>query len=316
MSQTKLTNNTLAFITPSSSGTATDTEVFSFEISEDTTSGGGKLELNYTGVATSFSQMQLFSLDGTTTLVTTDDLASYAKTDALDIYATTADLDAAADDLASAIPAGYSDANVETFLNGGETGSVPPTISPGLIVSGNQAMGGGLDDLGLVVEHNAQVGGKLQVVGVGRSTDPFDAALIVDSGNLTVSDGNLTVTSGNLTVTGATDFDGNLTVTGDITCDSDERLKTNIALISNGSQIVEQLRGVKFEWKDSSKKSGPQIGVIAQEVESVLPELVSTGKDGFKSVDYMKMNAVLIEAFKELSAEVKSLKEQLAALSS
>ena len=107
---------------------------------------------------------------------------------------------------------------------------------------------------------------------------------------------------------------GSLTATGNVTAYSDARLKTNVNTIDNALDIVDQLRGVSFDWKESGEHS---IGVIAQEVEEVLPELVldATSTDPetkeettVKTVDYGKMVGVLINAIKELKAEVKELK--------
>jgi len=108
---------------------------------------------------------------------------------------------------------------------------------------------------------------------------------------------------------------GNWVSTGNVTAYSDARLKTNVKTIDNALDIVDELRGVSFDWKRSGEHS---IGVIAQEVEKVLPELVVTGEaknpdteeiEEFKSVDYGKMVGVLINAIKELRAEVAELKE-------
>lgn len=81
---------------------------------------------------------------------------------------------------------------------------------------------------------------------------------------------------------------------------SDENLKTNVHTVENALDIVEKLRGVSFDWKENNKSS---YGVIAQELEKVLPELV-TGTDQ-KSVNYNGIIGVLIEAIKELSNKVK-----------
>ena len=108
---------------------------------------------------------------------------------------------------------------------------------------------------------------------------------------------------------------GSLTASGNVTAYSDARLKTNVNTIDNALDIVDQLRGVSFDWIKNGEHS---IGVIAQEVEEVLPELVVTSeaKDPdteeikeVKSVDYGKMVGVLINAIKELKAEVAELKE-------
>ena len=109
-------------------------------------------------------------------------------------------------------------------------------------------------------------------------------------------------TSAGATVTGA------LTATGNITAFSDKTLKTDINTINDALGTVGKLRGVSYKWKENNK---PSIGVIAQEVEQVIPEVVHTsehnGKE-VKSVDYGKMVGVLIEAIKELKAEVEELK--------
>ena len=102
---------------------------------------------------------------------------------------------------------------------------------------------------------------------------------------------------------------GSFTATGDITSNSDIKLKTNIQSLENSLEKVNQLRGVSYDRVDMDKDNC--IGVIAQEVEEVYPEFVSEGEDGIKSVDYSKMVAVLIEAVKELTEEVNTLKSQL-----
>ena len=114
------------------------------------------------------------------------------------------------------------------------------------------------------------------------------------------------------------DTSGNLTCAGNITAYSDVRLKTNIETFTKALDTVKQLRGVRFEWIDSGKKS---IGLIAQEVELVLPELIITSEktnidtkdvlDNIKSLDYSKIIGVLIEAIKELNNKVETLQEQL-----
>ena len=97
---------------------------------------------------------------------------------------------------------------------------------------------------------------------------------------------------------------GAATFNDNVTAYSDERLKDNIETIENGLDKVEQLRGVTY-----TRDEKESIGVIAQEVEKILPEIVLTADDemGTKSVDYSRLTAVLIEAVKELSARVKEL---------
>jgi len=89
---------------------------------------------------------------------------------------------------------------------------------------------------------------------------------------------------------------------------SDERLKQDIETITDALTKVETMRGVTY-----LRNGKKEIGVIAQEVERVIPEVVQTGEDeyGYKSVAYGNMVGLLIEAVKELSAEVKALKAQI-----
>ncbi len=79
-------------------------------------------------------------------------------------------------------------------------------------------------------------------------------------------------------------------------------------------QQVTQLQGVRFRWKDPAKGDGLQLGLIAQDVETVFPEVVSTDSEGYKSVAYDKLTAPLIEAVKELKAENDELRSRLEAL--
>ena len=104
------------------------------------------------------------------------------------------------------------------------------------------------------------------------------------------------------------DVNGTIRATGDVIAYSDERVKENIKTIDNSLEKVNKLRGVEFNKIGEDKKS---IGVIAQEIEKVLPEVVRTDDEGMKSVAYGNMVSVLIEAIKELNAEVKELKEKL-----
>ena len=89
---------------------------------------------------------------------------------------------------------------------------------------------------------------------------------------------------------------------------SDERLKQDIETITDALTKVETMRGVTY-----LRNGKKEIGVIAQEVERVIPEVVQTGEDeyGYKSVAYGNMVGLLIEAVKELSAEVKALNAQI-----
>jgi hypothetical protein len=92
---------------------------------------------------------------------------------------------------------------------------------------------------------------------------------------------------------------------GNFNSTSDINKKTNLREVVDSLEILKGIRGVKFNWKENNL---PSVGVIAQEVEGVLPELV-TETEGVKSVNYNGLVGVLIEAVKELQAEVEELKK-------
>jgi hypothetical protein len=104
-----------------------------------------------------------------------------------------------------------------------------------------------------------------------------------------------------------------LKVAGDVVAfvSSDKRYKDNILNISNPLDKLNKINGVSFNWNEiSHKETGKKdIGVIAQEIEEVLPEIVETRDNGYKAVDYPKLTALLIEAVKELSNKVKKLED-------
>ena len=106
------------------------------------------------------------------------------------------------------------------------------------------------------------------------------------------------------TVTGGVEVTGDLTATGNITAYSDERLKTDVSTIEGALDKVSKLRGVEYTKIDTNEKG---IGVIAQEIEQVLPEVVQDG--AYKSVAYGNVVGVLIEAIKELKAELNEHKK-------
>ena len=118
-------------------------------------------------------------------------------------------------------------------------------------------------------------------------------------------------------INGSTEFrfeaDGDFHADGDVyafstTVSSDENLKKDITIVSDAVSKVEAIKGVTFKWKKSDADSA---GVIAQDVEKVLPEVVKTVQDpdgnAYKAVNYSGITSILIEAIKDLSARIKVL---------
>ena len=101
--------------------------------------------------------------------------------------------------------------------------------------------------------------------------------------------------------------DGNATLLGTLTESSDERLKANVATLTGSLAKVKQMRGVSFTRNDLTDKTQTHLGLIAQELELVAAELVSTGANGFKAVAYSQLSAYLIEAIKELDTRIAAL---------
>jgi len=89
---------------------------------------------------------------------------------------------------------------------------------------------------------------------------------------------------------------------------SDINYKENVETIESGLDVISKINPVSFNWKDNGNKA---YGVIAQELESILPELVNTSEEGKKSVSYMQMIAFLIKAVQEQQEEIEALKSKI-----
>jgi hypothetical protein len=137
------------------------------------------------------------------------------------------------------------------------------------------------------------------------SSDPVSDALVV------TEEGNVGI--GINDPQDRLDVDGYVRSNG-VRLTSDARWKENVEAIDDVLLKITQLRGVSFEWIEPSRGSGRQIGVIAQEVEEVFPEVVHTDSQGYKSVEYSKLVAPLIEAVKALQAEIEALRSENARL--
>jgi Chaperone of endosialidase len=104
---------------------------------------------------------------------------------------------------------------------------------------------------------------------------------------------------------------------------SDERTKANVRQVQGALDKLGRIRGVAFEWAETESPAAlgdvpgkPSIGVVAQEVEEVFPEVVSIYDDDqeYKAVNYDGLTSVLIEAVKELKAEIETLRSRIEAL--
>lgn len=203
------------------------------------------------------------------------------------------------------------DVTLDTYGHVTALGSVTLTAaSVGALATGGKAADSnlldGIDSSAFVRNNNGaqSIAGNLTV---GSGTASYIYMVDSDEGNRSIHNNSNQI--GFLTQAGGwgayCDDNGNWTAVGNVTAYSDERLKSNIQTIENAVDTVKALRGVTFE-----KDGKPSLGVIAQEVHKVLPELVHVG-DEYMSVAYGNMVGVLIEAIKEQQKQIDELKAKL-----
>ena len=160
--------------------------------------------------------------------------------------------------------------------------------------------GAGLDISGTTFSVESDLRGEAYHIGISTN----DCVTTSDSGVLLISGGTTRVTVADATTTVAND----LSVSGTFYETSDERVKENVVTIDSALDKVSNLRGVTY---NKIGEVETQIGVIAQEVEKVIPEVVKTDEDGMKSVAYANMVGLLIEAIKDLKSEIDDIKSKL-----
>jgi len=123
------------------------------------------------------------------------------------------------------------------------------------------------------------------------------------------------ITCGNSTNASSIFAYGNITANGNVQSVSDVRLKEDIQTVTSALDILTKLRGVTFYWKNKTTSGEKQYGVIAQEVEEVLPELVNTvskeGEETIKVVNYNGLISPMIEAIKEQQQEIQEQQQEI-----
>ena len=158
---------------------------------------------------------------------------------------------------------------------------------------------------------NATFGSRNEIVGdfaIKETSTSTRGQLIVE--------GSATIGASDIDDTYTLYTEGDIGASGNIVAyaTSDEKLKENIVEINDGLSLINQLRPVKFDWKPDSpfgKLKETEYGLIAQEVEKVLPLVVGDMKYDYKGIDYEKIIPILISSIKELSNKVETLEEKL-----
>jgi hypothetical protein len=172
------------------------------------------------------------------------------------------------------------------------------------ITSTNNALGFGdtnLDTNGYVSAQTLIANGNVSATNVSSSSGGTFGTIRVEAGSIVDTLGSISFSSNALTTSGDISAAAFLS-------SSDARLKENVTLIDQPLEKLRELRGVTFDWISSKKAD---VGVIAQDVESILPELVHFDNSGFRRVDYPKLVALLIEAVKHLDSRVQQLEGRI-----
>ena len=227
-----------------------------------------------------------------------------------------------------ALDSGTITSGFGTINNGASTITTTGTVATGAITAGGDLTRGGtvigdgsITDTG---DFTVDVVGDLILDAAGddillKSAGTHEGNINLASSNLTIksivsdkdiifqgNDGGSGITALTLDMSAA----GAATFNNDVTAFSDKRLKKDISNIENGLAKVMQMQGVYYKRNDV-EDAREQIGVLAQDMEAIMPEVVLTADDEMKtkSVDYGKLTSVLIEAIKELKSEIDELKK-------
>jgi hypothetical protein len=278
---------------------------------------------------------------GIATFATTAGIATFATTAGIATFATTAGI-------STSIIGGIGSitqlqvTGISTFNNGPifigaatstGTASQPLQVTGGAYVSGNLGIGstnpaqklhvvGNVRITGGIYDSNNNVGSASSVL---TSTGSGISWVAASGGGATLTNDTTTNATYYPTFSSATSGTYSTAYVSNTKCTfnpstgtlsatvftslSDETQKTDIQPIENAISIVKQLQGVKYKWINDDNQ--PSIGVIAQEVEKVLPEVVSTNDNGLKSVSYGNIIGLLIEAIKEQQVCIEELKKKL-----
>ena len=207
-------------------------------------------------------------------------------------------------------------ANVVTFTKG-DSSTFTVTVATGsggggiasVVADTTPQLGGNLDLNAKTISGSGAINfvGNVNAIS-GSFTGPVSSSAINTLG-VSVS-GNITAVSGSFT--GPVSASA-INASGDITAffSSDERLKDNVTPIESALDKLNQIGGYEFDWNSDSEHSGHDVGVIAQEIEKVLPEVVVTRGTGYKAVRYEKIVALLIQAIKEQQSQIDDLQSRL-----
>jgi hypothetical protein len=216
----------------------------------------------------------------------------------------------------------YSGTTVLTLLENGNVGigttsprarlevagAIMPAAGSGLgagILFPPDPFGGGSDQAWMRYYARA---GESATLELGISNDADDHIALMPSGNVGI---------GTITPTKKLEVNGDVKINGTVTSSSDVRLKEDVKDLDSGIALVNRLRPVSFFWSaDQAPDRSRGFGLLAQEVEKVLPEVVADDNQGYKSINYNGVAMFVIKAIQELKAELDVCKVRLESMQS
>ena len=143
-----------------------------------------------------------------------------------------------------------------------------------------------------------------------------DGGATITALTLDMSEGGTALFKGNISGSSVSSS-GDILADGDVVAfnSSDMRLKNNLQVIEGALDKIDGINGYEFDWNDKSpgwaRQRGHDVGVVAQEIEKIHPEIVEERKNGYLGVDYKRLVPLLIQGIKELKQEVEELKKKV-----
>jgi hypothetical protein len=296
--------------------------------------GGAVTTANNTAIAAfgraNLAFTQANNVGGAVTTANNIAISAFAKANDSGTIAVAAFAAANAADSSSTVSAAFNQANL-AFTQANNVGGAVTTANNTAIAAFGRANSAQTIAIAAFTKANDS---SVSIISDTVNTNRFISFLSNSSGSassLNVSTSGLffnpstrTVTSNNINIvvslgvgTAPSGTTGEIRATNDITAyfSSDIRLKTNIKKIENALEKINRISGVEFDWTDEYLQNHGgedgyfirkhDVGVIAQEIEKVLPEVVGTRDDGIKAVKYEKLISLLIEAIKELNTKIE-----------
>ena len=189
-------------------------------------------------------------------------------------------------------------------------------IIPSTIINGTLSAVGNFTTSGTVNSTGVTTNNGAINAGGGSLTCGNILSLGINTQNGTINTGTGNVLCRDINSSGSVSVNGNVIANGDVVAfnSSDARLKINIKPIENALANIDLINGYTFTWNnkdDNTPRKGEDVGIIAQEIQQILPQVVIEKDNGYLGVDYQKIIPYLISCIKELKSEIQHLKNEI-----